>query len=86
MARAWSAMTRREMSLSGFGRRRRGEIRGFLDDAAEEIGVVVGQLALQDRGHALESHAGVDRRAGRGVMFRLPSRLYCMKTRFHISR
>ena len=51
-----------------------------------QIGVVVRDLALQDRGDAFESHAGVD--GGTRQRRHAPpdeSRLNCMKTRFQIS-
>ena len=43
-----------------------GGLRGRIDQATEEIGVVVVGFALEDRGHALETHAGVDRGLGQG--------------------
>ena len=39
------------------------EFAGAVDDGADEIGVVVRELALQDGGDALEAHAGIDGRA-----------------------
>ena len=36
----------------------------FVEDGAEQIGVVIRLVALKDRGNALEAHAGVDRWCG----------------------
>src|SRR5262249_50224601 len=38
------------------------QLRGMLDDRADEVSLVVGDLALQDGGDALQAHAGIDRR------------------------
>ena len=38
-----------------------------LEEGCEEVGVVVGELALHDRRHPLEAHAGVDAGRGQGV-------------------
>ena len=58
---------------------------GALDDGAEQVGIVVRKLALQDGGDALEAHAGIDGGRGSGVSLPPASRSNCMKTRFQIS-
>ncbi len=39
------------------------QLSGPVDDGAQQVGIVIRNLALKDRGGALESHAGVDGRA-----------------------
>ena len=39
------------------------QLGGVLDDRADQVGLVVGELALQHRGDALQAHAGIDGRA-----------------------
>ena len=52
----------------------------------EQIGVVVRKLALDDRGHALETHPGVDRRCRQRVQASRPAcRSNSMNTLFQIS-
>src|SRR5439155_26870350 len=41
------------------------KVGGAIDDGPQQVGVVIRKLALEDGGRALESHAGVDRRAGK---------------------
>ncbi len=63
MARAWSALIRSAVSDLAIGSVfDSAEFAGAVDDGADEIGVVVRDFALQDRGDALESHAGIDGR------------------------
>ncbi len=65
-----------------------------IDQRSEEIRLEVGDLALQDGGHALQAHAGIDGGLGQRREFvagRLAAasttaeRSNCMKTRFQIS-
>ena len=41
-------------------RRHAEHLRRVLDDRADQVGIVVRDLALQDRGDALQAHAGID--------------------------
>ncbi len=42
---------------------------GVLDDGVDQVGIVVGDLSLQDGGDAFEAHAGIDRGTRQGVQF-----------------
>ncbi len=87
MARTWSAMTRIETSSPGVHAVGASGASGDrLEQGSEEVGVVVGALALHHGGEPLEAHAGVDAgRLGRGDERPSSSRSNCMKTRFQIS-
>src|SRR5580704_5013540 len=37
------------------------EFAGAVDDREDQVGLVVGELALEDGGNAFEAHAGIDR-------------------------
>jgi hypothetical protein len=70
--RAWSAITRNRTSSSAAGAvAAAGELLGAGDHRADEVGLVDVLHALQQRGHALDAHAGVDvllrQRPDRGV-------------------
>ena len=70
--RAWSATTRSRTSVDVVGAvLRAGELDGAVEDVAGGVDLVEVLDALQDRGHPLEAHAGVDvlrgqRRRGSG--------------------
>ncbi len=51
----------------GTGGRLAGQLLARLDQAAEQVDVVVILLALKDRGDPLQAHAGVDRGPGQGL-------------------
>ena len=52
----------RDVALVAGGILALGHPGGALDQGQEQVGVVIASFALDDRGHALEAHAGVDRR------------------------
>jgi hypothetical protein len=82
VARTWSAITRRRRVRQV---RRLRLARGGLDQRLEDVDLVVAVHVLQDRGQALQAHAGVH--AGRGQRTHEPSGCMsnCMNTLFQIS-
>jgi hypothetical protein len=68
LERTWSATTRRRTSSGGCGPHRdrswpvdlAGDLGGLVQDRVDLVDLVEVVDALQDRGHALQAHAGVD--------------------------